>query len=47
MLSEAGLGVAYRAKPAVAAAAHARLDHADLTALLYAQGFARGAFIEG
>jgi phosphoserine phosphatase len=47
MLGEAGLGVAYRAKPAVAAAAHARLDHADLTALLYAQGFARGAFIEG
>jgi phosphoserine phosphatase len=47
MLGEAGLGVAYRAKPAVAAAAHARIDHADLTALLYAQGFARGAFIEG
>ena len=39
MLGEAGLGVAYRAKPAVAAAAHARIDHADLTALLYAQGF--------
>ena len=47
MLGEAGLGVAYRAKPAVAAAAHARIDHADLTALLYAQGFTRGAFIEG
>jgi phosphoserine phosphatase len=39
MLDEAGLGVAYRAKPAVAAAADARLDHADLTALLYAQGY--------
>ena len=39
MLAEAGLGVAYRAKPAVAAAADARLDHADLTALLYAQGY--------
>ena len=39
MLGEAGLGVAYRAKPAVAAAADARLDHADLTALLYAQGY--------
>ena len=39
MLGEAGLGVAFRAKPAVAAAAHARLDHADLTALLYAQGY--------
>ncbi|HEV7260925.1 MAG TPA: phosphoserine phosphatase SerB [Bosea sp. (in: a-proteobacteria)] len=40
MLGEAGLGVAFRAKPAVAAAADARLDHADLTALLYAQGYA-------
>jgi phosphoserine phosphatase len=39
MLGEAGLGAAFRAKPAVAAAAHARLDHADLTALLYAQGY--------
>jgi phosphoserine phosphatase len=39
MLGEAGLGVAFHAKPAVAAAAHARLDHADLTALLYAQGY--------
>ncbi|WP_442880778.1 phosphoserine phosphatase SerB [Bosea sp. (in: a-proteobacteria)] len=44
MLGEAGLGVAFRAKPAVAAAADARLDHADLTALLYAQGY-RGAEI--
>lgn len=39
MLGEAGLGIAFRAKPAVAAAAHARVDHADLTALLYAQGY--------
>jgi phosphoserine phosphatase len=39
MLGEAGLGVAFRAKPAVAAAAHARIDHGDLTALLYAQGY--------
>lgn len=39
MLGEAGLGVAYRAKPAVAAMAGARLDHADLTGLLYAQGY--------
>ncbi len=39
MLGEAGLGIAFRAKPAVAAVAHARLDHADLTALLYAQGY--------
>ena len=46
MLAAAGLGVAFRAKPAVAAAAHARVDHADLTALLYAQGFARSDFVE-
>ncbi|MBB4039333.1 phosphoserine phosphatase [Microvirga flocculans] len=39
MLGEAGLGVAFHAKPAVAAAAHARIDHADLSALLYAQGY--------
>lgn len=39
MIAEAGLGVAYHAKPAVAAAADARIDHGDLTALLYAQGY--------
>ncbi len=39
MLGEAGLGIAFHAKPAVAAAAHARIDHADLTALIYAQGY--------
>jgi phosphoserine phosphatase len=44
MLDEAGLGVAFRAKPAVAAAADARLDHADLTALLYAQGYHSSEF---
>ena len=41
MLEAAGLGVAYRAKPAVAAAAGARIEHNDLTALLYAQGYKR------
>jgi phosphoserine phosphatase len=41
MLREAGLGVAYRAKPAAAAAAAARIAHNDLTALLYAQGYPR------
>ena len=46
MLSAAGLGVAYRAKPEVAAAADARVDHSDLTALLYAQGVPRAAFVE-
>lgn len=39
MLLAAGLGVAYHAKPSVRAAAHARIDHGDLTALLYAQGY--------
>jgi len=46
MLGEAGLGVAFRAKPAVAAAAHARLDHADLTALLYVQGYTPGQIVQ-
>ena len=45
MLCEAGLGVAFRAKPAVAAAAHARIEHTDLTALLYAQGYSRESFV--
>jgi phosphoserine phosphatase len=44
MLAEAKLGVAFHAKPAVAAAALARIDHADLTALLYAQGYRREEF---
>lgn len=39
MLQAAGLGIAFHAKPAVAAAARWRIDHADLTALLYAQGY--------
>jgi phosphoserine phosphatase len=39
MIRAAGLGVAFRAKPLVAAAAGARVDHADLRALLYAQGY--------
>ncbi|MEE1657074.1 phosphoserine phosphatase SerB [Microvirga sp. CF3062] len=46
MLGEAGLGVAFRAKPAVAAAAHARLDHADLTALLYVQGYKASEIVQ-
>ena len=45
MIQDAGLGVAYRAKPTVAAAAAARIDHGDLTALLYAQGFRRDEFV--
>ncbi len=45
MLEEAGLGVAYRAKPAVSAVARARVDHGDLTALLYLQGYAAAEFV--
>jgi phosphoserine phosphatase len=45
MLLAAGLGVAFRAKPMVAAAARARLDHADLTGLLFAQGYRAGQFV--
>jgi phosphoserine phosphatase len=40
MLQAAGLGVAYHARPAAVAAAAASLVHTDLTALLYAQGYA-------
>ncbi len=46
MIREAGLGVAYRAKPVVAAAAGARLDHAPLSALLHAQGIARRYWVK-
>jgi phosphoserine phosphatase len=46
MIEAAGLGVAYHAKPAVAAAAGARIDHGDLTALLYLQGYRREEFAE-
>ena len=46
MIVEAGLGVAYHAKPKVAEAAAARLDHTDLTALLYVQGYARAEFVD-
>jgi len=39
MIRASGLGIAYRAKPVVAEAAHARLDHSDLSAALYLQGY--------
>lgn len=45
MIKASGLGVAYRAKPLVAAEAHARIDHADLTALLYFQGYKSTEFV--
>ncbi|MFI4988137.1 MAG: phosphoserine phosphatase SerB [Alphaproteobacteria bacterium] len=44
MIEAAGLGVAYRGKPTLAAAARARVDHGDLTALLYFQGYRREEF---
>ncbi|MGH6941212.1 phosphoserine phosphatase SerB [Hypericibacter sp.] len=46
MLQTAGLGVAFRGKPATAAAARFRLDHADLTGLLYLQGYHANGFRE-
>ena len=39
MVAAAGLGVAYRAKPIYAETAAVRIDHGDLTALLYLQGY--------
>jgi phosphoserine phosphatase len=45
MIEAAGLGVAYHAKPKTAAAAAARIDHCDLTALLYAQGYKRSEWV--
>lgn len=47
MIGVAGLGVAYRAKPVVAEAARARLDHAPLTGLLYFQGYTVDQFVTG
>ena len=44
MIVAAGLGVAYRAKPMVAELADARIDHADLTALLHFQGYTTAEF---
>jgi phosphoserine phosphatase len=44
MLGMAGTGVALHAKPSVAAKARFRIDHSDLTALLYMQGYARSDF---
>jgi phosphoserine phosphatase len=45
MIAVAGLGVAYHAKPVVAAAAAARITHGDLSALLFAQGYARSDWV--
>jgi phosphoserine phosphatase len=47
MLQEAGLGVAFRAHERVRAAAPCRIEHGDLTALLYLQGYRRDVFVPG
>jgi phosphoserine phosphatase len=47
MIERAGLGVAYHAKPIVAQAAGARVDHGDLTALLYLQGYRDDEIVRG
>jgi phosphoserine phosphatase len=47
MIEKAGMGVAFHAKPAVAAAAQARIDFGDLSALLYMQGYKRSEFVSG
>ena len=46
MINRAGLGVAYHAKPIVAAAAPARIMHGDLRGLLYLQGYADTEIVE-
>jgi phosphoserine phosphatase len=46
MLKAAGLGVAFHAKPIVAAEVPTRITHGDLTALLYLQGYRRSDFVE-
>jgi phosphoserine phosphatase len=45
MLAAAGLGVAYHAKPIVAREARARVDHGNLRALLFAQGYPAATFV--
>ena len=47
MLHVAGAGVALHAKPAVAAEAQMRINHGDLTALLYIQGYRKTDFVTG
>jgi phosphoserine phosphatase len=45
MLGAAGLGIAFHAKPIVAHAARAKVDHAGLRALLFVQGYPADSFI--
>ena len=46
MVRAAGLGVAYRGQPMLRRAARFRIDHGDLTAPLYLQGYRRDEFME-
>ena len=46
MIQKAGMGVAYHAKPVVAASAGAAIQHNDLTALLYLQGYSDSEIIK-
>lgn len=45
MIETAGLGVAYHAKPIVAGAARVRIEHCDLRALLFLQGYRATEFV--
>ncbi len=47
MIEAAGLGIAFHAKPAVAARVRNRIDHGDLTALLYVQGYRAEEIVSG
>lgn len=46
MIEAAGLGIAYRGKPILRAAARARIDHTDLRTALYFQGYADAEIVE-
>ena len=46
MVTASGLGIAYYAKPAVAAAAHCAINHTDLRTALYFQGYKQSDFVE-
>ncbi len=47
MLQAAGLGIATHAKPHVRAQVSTKIDHCDLTAALYAQGYRADMFAQG
>ena len=47
VVKRAGLGVAWHAKPILATAAAVRIDHADLSALLYLQGYREAEILPG